>query len=121
MRIRSSVTGLLLFGLISSCAPRIPPVPPPETYKGPVGEQPVLQKGDYWVYQRANQTRAKTTALMSNIGFPLWIGKIWSYDVEMRRAGSPANTPLRNPARVECQATAFKPITVAAGTFDAFE
>src|SRR5438552_706792 len=124
MRIRYSTAYeefLFLCVLLFSCTPNLPPVTPPESYKGPVAERPVLQQGYYWVYQRPNLTRTKTTALAANIGFPLWIGKIWSYDVEMIRLGAPASTPHRNPARVECQATAFKQTTVAAGTFGAFE
>src|ERR1043166_5758173 len=75
MRIPSSVTGLLLYGLIFGCAPTIPPVTPPESYKGPVAEQPVVRPGEYWVYQTGSLNKGKTTALPANLGFPLWLGK----------------------------------------------
>ena len=125
MRIQSSTAYrefLFVCVLLSGCTPNLPPVTPPENYKGPVAERPLLQQGYYWVYQRPNLTRTKTTALMANIGFPLWIGKTWNYEGQAIRVGQSENTMTpRLTTRVDCYATAFKPVTVAAGTFDAFE
>jgi hypothetical protein len=113
---------LLAIELLSSCTPVMRSVLPPEGYQGPRAEQPVLQQGDYWVFERGNATRVKSTALASNMGFPLWIGKTWSYDVQMIRAGqSPTSNTPRIFARADCYVVAFKQVTVAAGTFDAFE
>ena len=113
---------LLLNGFIVSCTPAIPLVTPPETYKGPVAESPALQQGDYWVYQRGNLTKVKTTALPANVGFPLWIGKTWSYEGQATRIGqSPTGATPRIPTRIDCHVTAFKQMTVAAGIFEAFE
>ena len=66
---------LVLNEFVASCTPVIDAITPPETYKGPLAERPVLQPGEYWIYQRANLTRVKTTAFPTNVGFPLWIGK----------------------------------------------
>jgi hypothetical protein len=113
---------LVLSGVIASCSPTVYPVGPPETYKGPLAERPALQQGDYWVYERGNLTRVKTTALPNNVGFPLWIGKAWNYEGQATRVGqSPTGATPRIPTRIDCRATAFKQVTVAAGAFDAFE
>ena len=114
---------LLICGLISACVSTTPQASiPPESYKGPIAERPVFQQGDYWVYQRGNSTRVKSTVLAGNIGFPLWIGKTWSYDVEMIRAGqSPTSNTPRMSAISNCYVVAFKQVAVAAGTFEAFE
>lgn len=37
---------LTLSGFISSCSPAIPLATPPEGYKRPIAERPMLQKGD---------------------------------------------------------------------------
>jgi hypothetical protein len=108
---------------ILSCAPPVQPLPtPPESYHGPVAEQPILQKGDYWVYQRASLTKTKIAALFPNIGFPLWIGKTWSYDGEALLRGQPQTSKAsRTPTHVNCRVLAFNQVTVTAGTFGAFE
>ena len=123
MRIPSSVTGLLLYGLIFGCAPTIPPVTPPESYKGPVAEQPVVRPGEYWVYQTGSLNKGKTTALPANLGFPLWLGKTWSYEGESLPIGrsGPTSKAFKIATRTTCVVTAFKQVTVTAGTFDAFE
>ena len=36
---------------------------PPENYKGPIAERPMIQRGDYWIYQRADLTRIKSARL----------------------------------------------------------
>ena len=106
---------------IFSCAPAVSPVAPPETYQGSIAEGPTVQKGDYWVYERANTTRTKTTALAANVGFPLWIGRKWSYEGSAVRAGQPATSPSRITTTIDCHVVAFNQITVTAGTFGAFE
>jgi len=112
---------LLAPGFITSCAPTVFPLNPPETYKGPMAERPVMQQGDFWVYERANTTRAKTTAVAANVGFPLWIGRRWSYEGSAVRAGQPATSPSRITTAIDCDVMAFKQVTVAAGAFEAFE
>jgi hypothetical protein len=113
---------LVLNGFIASCTPVIDAITPPETYKGPLAERPVLQPGEYWIYQRANLTRVKTTALPSNVGFPLWIGKTWTYEGQAIRVGqSPTGSTPRIPTRIDCHVTGFKQVRVAAGNFGAFE
>ena len=117
------IAKLLVFALMLGCAPVVSPIRPPEPYKGPIAEQPSLTAGDYWVYERANATRVKTAALAAKIGFPLWIGKTWSYESEaLLRGQSPETSKrLRAPTRIDCQTAGFKQITVTAGTFAAFE
>src|SRR3974390_216686 len=88
----------------------------------PIAEHPVLQQGDYWVYQRGNLTKTKTTTLRTNMGFPLWIGKTWSYEGQgLPRGSNPATSKEnRAPTRVDCEAVAFNQVSVVAGTFAAF-
>jgi hypothetical protein len=112
---------VLFLPLISGCTPTAHLSTPPENYKGPIVERPQIQKGDYWVYQRGNLTKFKTAALPANIEFPVWVGKRWSYEGSAARPGQPATTPFRISTTITCDAVAFKPITVAAGTFGAFE
>lgn len=117
-----SFSFIFLSGLISSCASSTPPSTLPENYKGPIAERPMLQKGDFWVFERGNATKSKTTALPSNIEFPLWKGKTWSYASEALRSGQPATSKApRIPVRIECTAVTFKPVTVTAGTFESYE
>ena len=114
---------LLLWGLISSCAPPLSSLTPPENYKGPIAERPVHQGGDYWVHQRGDGTRAKFgTALLTNIEFPLWVGKTWSYQGQALPMGQPQESKaFRSPVRIDCDVAGFRQITVAAGNFEAFE
>ena len=112
---------LLLNQFLTSCTPALSPALPPETYEGPVAEQPVLQQGDYWIYEMGNATRAKSTRLHPNLAFPLWIGKTWSYETAVRRANLPpisTNSLLRG--QIDCSVKAFDKLTVKAGTFGAF-
>jgi hypothetical protein len=112
---------LLLNEILTSCTPAVYRRLPPESYKGPMAEQPVLRQGDYWIYEAGNATRAKSTGLDSNLDFPLWIGKTWSYETEVRRANSPPTSKgsaLRG--QVDCAVKAFDKMTVKAGTFTAF-
>ncbi len=121
--IRTAWSSLLCLGVVLSCSPTNLPSTRPENYKGPVAERPVLQRGDYWVYQRGNATRGKSTALAANIEFPLWIGKTWSYEGASLLIGQSDATSKasRVPVRTECSVSAFNQVTVAAGTFGAFE
>ncbi len=115
------IVGWLLV-VVSGCAPTVAPVNPPEGYKGPVAESPLVQNGDYWVYQRANTTRGKTSALVANLGFPLWIGKTWTYDGEALLWGQPQTSKaFRTPTHIDCYVAGFNQITVTAGTFNAFQ
>jgi hypothetical protein len=67
-------------------------------------------------------TRTKTTALATNVEFPLWIGRTWSYEGEAVRVGqSPTTITPRIPTRIDCHVTAFRQLSVAAGTFESFE
>ena len=75
---------------------------PPGLYKGPIAEQPVLQQGDYWIYQTVSLARGKTATLAANIGFPLWLGKVWTYDGEPLSPGS-ANYQQSYPGAYENQ------------------
>ena len=113
---------LLVYGIFASCAPTISLVRPPESYKGPIAEKPVLLQGDYWVFERGNLAKVRSTALATNIEFPLWVGKTWRYDGEALRVGQPATSKApRITVRVECTVATFKPVTVTAGTFEAYE
>jgi hypothetical protein len=81
-----------------------------------------VQRGDYWVYQLGNLTRVKATTLAADVGFPLWLGKVWSYEGQATRVGqSPTGATPRLLTRIDCRVTVFNRVTVAAGTFDAFE
>src|SRR6266536_4665460 len=117
---------LLLFLLQSalvvvSCGTTINQPTPPENYQGPIAAQPVIQQGDYWIYQRGDSTRAKSSRLLSNLDFPLWIGKTWRYESGARRLSQPPSTASSIPAWVECYVSAFREVTVPAGSFGAFQ
>ena len=108
--------------VVGSCATTINPPTPPENYKGPIAAQPVIQQGDYWIYERGNLTRAKSATLFSNLHFPLWIGKIWRYESGARRPNQPpTSTASTIPAWTECYVNAYSDVTVAAGSFGAFQ
>lgn len=118
-------TGAILFLLCSftlSCAPTVMPVRPPENYRGPIAEGPILQAEDYWIYRRADGSRVKVGAgtLLSKVEFPLWMGRVWKYQSTASRIGHPV-TGHGTSAEIECEAAAFKAVTVAAGSFEAFE
>ena len=113
---------LLVSGLSTSCAPAVHPTSPPDSYRGPRAEQPTIERGDYWLFERGNATRTKSAAIFPNIGFPLWIGKTWSYEGEARRANLPPSStasPLRT--QIDCYVSGFEQVTVRAGTFAAFQ
>jgi hypothetical protein len=108
--------------MLAACTPAAPPVTPPASYTGPIAEQPLSQDGDYWIYESVSQTRSKTNRLVEQIGFPLWIGKIWKYDSEALLRGQPATSKAnRTPTKIECLTVSFTDITVPAGTFKAFQ
>ena len=108
--------------IVGSCTTTINQSTPPENYRGPIAAEPTIQQGDYWIYERGNSTRAKSTRLLSNIKFPLWIGKSWRYDIEARRRNQPpTSTASPIPVWAECYVAAFSDVTVAAGRFGAFQ
>jgi hypothetical protein len=112
---------LLLHEFLTSCSPAVPRALPPEDYNGPRAEQPIFQQGDFWIYEAGNAARTKTTGLYPNLDFPLWIGKTWNYETEVRRAYLPPSSmgsPLRG--QVDCAVKAVDKLTVKAGTFEAF-
>jgi len=114
---------LILTGIpLSACTPVPPPVTPPASYTGPVAEQPLGQAGDYWIYQSVGEVRMKTTKLVEQIGFPLWVGKTWNYEGGALLRGQPATSKAnRTPTKIECYTTSFTEVTVPAGTFKAFK
>ena len=115
---------LLLLWALSSCAPSLPPIKPPENYRGPIGEAPTVTAADYWVYERADgrRTKSRPQDLLKNVSFPLWVGKWWSYETQGTRVRGQSLTE-RAPIRmnVECEVKSFDKIAVTAGTFEAFE
>lgn len=119
-RIHYSVAFSLIFSTIS-CSITPYSSTRPENYSGPVAERPEIQKGDYWIYQRGNLTKSKSTSLPSNIEFPLWMGKKWSYGGFAVRRGQPSTNPARVTTNIDCYVLGYKQVTVAAGTFWAFE
>lgn len=107
---------------MTGCTISPPPITPPENYKGPIAERPVPVAGDYWVYEQADTRKVKgSAALLANIDFPLWVGKTWKYQTEI--VPLPTRTKLLSSplAYVDGEVTAYKQVTVPAGTFDAFE
>jgi hypothetical protein len=112
---------VLVVTFVTSCA-TIPTATPPENYKGPIAETPIIQKGDFWVYERGNSTRVKSTVLAPNIHFPLWVGKTWSFEAGALERGQAADSKaFRVPTRIECRVIAFNDVTVRAGVFGAFQ
>jgi hypothetical protein len=112
---------LIFNQFLTSCTPAVSQALPPENYEEPVAEEPVLQPGDYWIYEMGNATRAKSTRLHPNLAFPLWVGKTWSYETEVQRAYLPptsGGSTLRG--QVDCAVKAVDNLTVKAGTFVAF-
>lgn len=121
MKTVTALIGLLIS--LTGCTIAPPPTTPPENYKGPVAEQPVTGTGDYWVYERADRKRVKGgAALLANLNFPLWIGKVWKTHGQALPLGQPPTSKAtRIVTDVDVQVTAYKQVTVPAGTFDAFE
>jgi hypothetical protein len=123
LSIKTAWGPLLCLGVALSCSPTILPSTPPENYQGPVAEAPALQTGDYWVYERGNAQKVKAGAgtVMHNMGFPLWIGKTWVYDIGAHRAGLPPSaTQSKIPGWVECSVLSFNQVQVQGGQFGAF-
>ncbi len=89
---------LLQSAFVVSCATPINQPAPPENYKGPIAAQPVIQQDDYWIYERGYSTRVKSTRLLSNLDFPLWIGKTWRYESGANRPNQPP-TSTASPTR----------------------
>ncbi|HEY2986962.1 MAG TPA: tetratricopeptide repeat protein, partial [Candidatus Binatia bacterium] len=118
-------TFVLMDSLIYSCAATLPPsTKPPENYQGALAEVPVHQQEDYWIYQEADGRTLKVRARSypMTVDFPLWIGRSWSYSRDSLSRGrtGPSNAS-RTPVETTCEVMAFRPINVAAGTFEAFE
>jgi lipoprotein NlpI len=116
----TGIATLLRLLIAYGCGAVSSPQKMPENYQGPIAEGPVLQAEDYWIYQRADGTRAKAGAgnSLEKPEFPLWVGKIWRYrSTGMYRGRAAQATPIE----IECLAKSFQPITVKAGKFEAFE
>lgn len=108
--------------IVIGCATTVNQSTPPENYKGPIAAEPVIRVGDYWIFERGNSTRAKSTTVIANIEFPLWVGKTWRYDVGAHRHNQPPTTKSSPvPAWAECYVVSFGDITVSAGKFGAFQ
>jgi hypothetical protein len=107
--------------VLSSCATTTTRPTPPENYQGPIASEPVIRPGDYWIYERGDSTRSKSTRMLSNLQFPLWIGKTWRYDTAARRPNQPPNTPAEIPAWIDCSVAAVNDVSVPAGSFRAFQ
>ena len=112
---------LVLCGLVASCAPRHSPPLPPADYKGPIAEQPTEDSGSSWVYESAHGRRGTMRNLLGNYGFPLWVGKSWSYESTAIIEGENPEKAFRLPTEIDCNVLSFKQITVIAGTFGAFQ
>ena len=114
---------VILCALVGSCAPRLSPPLPPADYKGPIAEQPIEDSGYSWVYESAHGRRGTRRNLYGNYGFPLWVGKSWSYEVKLVDAGINPTTKPRSLGigYVTCEVLGFKQITVTAGKFGAFQ
>jgi hypothetical protein len=112
-----------LCGLLVGCAAPLPSEKPAELYQGPIAERPSFQRGDYWVYEQGDRSRITINLLAQNIGFPLWVGRTWSYDAEAlpRGRNDPKGRAPRTPVRIDCQATKFQEVAVRAGTFGSFQ
>ena len=120
--VRMSLIPAVCLGLsITTCSVTPYSSTRPENYSGAIAERPEIVKGDYWIYQRGNLTKAKSTSLLGNIEFPLWIGKKWSYSGYAVRRGQPPTNPSRITTSNDCYVVGYKQMTVAAGTFWAFE
>ena len=106
-----------------ACAAPPPLDKPSEGYKGPVAERPLLQQGNYWVYEHGDLRRTRINGLALEVNFPLWIGKTWSYDSEAlpRGRSDPKGGAPRTPVRIDCHVTNFQRLSVRAGTFDSFQ
>ena len=80
-----------------------------------VAAAPELHKGDYWVYRRGTGATFKRQDLLfaKELGFPLWVGKTWAFE-QWR-------SPKLMTVDMRAEVLNFRPIAVAAGTFDAYE
>ena len=110
--------------LIHACAPKVLPQRPPENYKGPIAEGPLLRADEYWIYRRPDGTRIKAGSgtLGAPVEFPLWIGRAWTYRTGVLPMGQPETSKAyRPPVDITCEVTAFKTVSVAAGRFESFE
>ena len=117
-----SVLLLISTIIVGSCATTMNQSTPPKNYRGPIAAQPVIQQGDYWIYERGDSTRVKATSLIFNLQFPLWLGKTWRYESGARRPNQPpTSTASPTPAWVECYVSGFRAVTVPAGSFGAFQ
>lgn len=87
----------------------------------------VRQCEDKLIYVDANLNVLRATTLKGDVlvefkpqyqalEFPLFVGKKWS----SRYSGFRADKGRKWDSRLECEATAYEPVRVAAGNFDAF-
>ncbi|HEY3304187.1 MAG TPA: tetratricopeptide repeat protein [Candidatus Binatia bacterium] len=93
-------------------------------YQGPVAERPSHESGDYWIYVKpgGDRFRVESGNIMLNVEFPLRVGGIWKYRSGALYEGQPQTSKAtRATVEIACEATAFKTVTVAAGSFEAFE
>ncbi|HEX9445940.1 MAG TPA: hypothetical protein VGA73_17605, partial [Candidatus Binatia bacterium] len=112
--------------LVAGCAAAIPPLTKaPESYRGPSAEAPVSHPRDDWTFELGDGEKAKyrPETLLKNyhVTFPLWVGKSWWYETASRRQTGYGPLTMDLRMHIECQVASFRPITVKAGTFDAFE
>lgn len=114
--------GLSCVSAVSSCAIPINQITPPDGYQGAIAGHPVIQVGDFWIYEQGDSTKAKSTTLVWNLHFPLWLGKSWRYDVGTRRPNHPPGSkdaPV--PAWVECYVAGLRDVEVSAGKFSGYQ
>jgi hypothetical protein len=80
-----------------------------------VAATPQLHKGDYWVYRRGNGATFKRQdlAFAKELDFPLWVGKMWTFEQWLSRKLMTVD--------MRAEVVNFRPVAVAAGTFDAYE
>jgi hypothetical protein len=78
--LRATAMMFLVSSFTYGCAPLSLPQRPPKNYQGPVAERPFLQPEDNWIYGRPDGSRIKLAVgtLLSQIDFPLWVGKVWN-------------------------------------------
>ena len=121
-RSQAAALMFLVIGFVNGCTPTaLPSRPTDSNYKGPIAEGPVLQADEYWIYGKTDGSRMKLGAgtLLSRIEFPLWLGRVWKYPDTASMLGGSV-TGRRTDVEIECVAAAYEPITVTAGTFEAF-
>lgn len=98
-----------------------------ETKRQEANQVSVRQCEDKLIYVDANLNLQRATNLKGEVllefkpqhqalEFPLFVGKKWT----SKYSGFRADKGLKWDSRLECEATAYEPVRVAAGNFDAF-